>query len=265
MKLFLKLTIILLLFALVIISQFFSDTAKEKLEKPSPFVISAKVVMAADLGLHNAASDIAWLSAIQYFGDWQDDNYAKLADYIKLANDLDPKFSYPYAFGALILPELGKTDEAIEIAKSGIDKADPNWQIPYYLAVTYFLEKKDYQNAALYFDIASRTKDAPDNIKAISASFNSAPDLRAQSIAIWSSIYESSNDEVVRERAKSYVIHYEILNILEKAASIYKEKNGVYPENIDALVDAKILTAHPIDPLGFKYSIDSDGRARISS
>lgn len=265
MKLFLKLTIIASLIALVISSQIFSDASKEKTEKPSPFVIPTKVVLAADLGLHNAASDIAWLSAIQYFGDWQSDGYAKLVDYIKAVNELDPKFSYPYAFGTLILPELGKSDEAIEIAKAGIDKADPDFLIPYYLAVTYFIEKKDYENAAYYFDLAARTKGAPDNVKAISASFGGRPDLRAQSIAIWTSIYENSSDEVVRERAKAYVIHYEILNLLENAAAQYKTKNGIYPQNIDDLVSAKILRAIPDDPFGFKYYIDEEGRARIKN
>ncbi len=264
MKFFLKSLIFAILIAIVIVSQVFSDGGKSKTEKPSPFLLPAKVVAASDLGLHSAAADIAWIGMIQYFGDWQDDNYQKLGDYIRLANALDSKFSYPYAFGALILPTLERTDEAIEVAKAGIENADPDYRIPYYLAVTYFLNKQDYQNAAFYFDLASRTKGAPDNVKAISASFNSRPDLRAQSIAIWTSIYENSNDEVVQERAKAYIIHYEILNILEAAAREYKKDTGNYPANIEDLVTAKILTAVPADPFGFKYYIDSDGRARIS-
>ncbi|MFA7244054.1 MAG: hypothetical protein WC080_02095 [Patescibacteria group bacterium] len=256
--------IFILLSVLVIATQIFSDGAKAETKKPSPLVMPAKVIEFVDLGLKNAAADLNWLASIQYFGDWQDDDYAKLTAYIKATNELDPKFSYPYAFGAIILPGLGKTNDAIAIAKDGIANSDPDYRIPYYLAVTYFLNKQDYANAAYYFDVAARTAGAPDNVKAISASFNSRPDLRAQSIAIWTSIFENSNDEVIQERAKAYIIHYEILNILEVAAEEYKNKTGNYPANIEDLVTAKILTAVPKDPFGFTYLIDNDGRARIN-
>lgn len=265
MKSFLKSLIFISFFALIIASQIFSDGAKAKMEKPSPLVMPAKVAEIIDLGLNNAAADLYWLAAIQYFGDWQDDNYTKLVNYIKAANELDPKFSYPYAFGALILPSLGQTDEAIAIAKDGIANSDPDYRIPYYLAVTYFLNKQDYTSAAYYFDLAARTPGAPDNVKTISASFNSRPDLRSQSIAIWTSIYENTNDEVVRERAKAYILHYEILNLLENAAAQYNKMTGSYPQNIEDLVSTKILKAIPADPFSFSYYIDSEGRARIKN
>lgn len=263
MKYFRNIIIILILLAGIFFSQRFYDTAKAKETKPSPFVPSAAVVKSIDLGLNSAASSLYWLAAIQYFGDWQTDDYGKIDDYIRLSNDLDPKFSHPYAFAALILPGVGMTDQSIEIAKRGVEQADPNWEIPYYLASTYHSNKQDTKNAAKYFDIAAHTAGAPDNIKWIAANYGSRPDIREQTKLIWQGIAENSNDEVIRKRAEIYVYHFELMDFLEQAAKAYKDKYGSYPDPIEKLVDGKILKEIPKDPFGYKYSIDPDGRVRI--
>jgi len=221
------------------------------------------VVRAADLGLHNATSDMIWLSAIQYFGDWQTDKYQKIDDYIFLANDLDPKFSYPYAFGVLILPSVEMADEALEIGKKGLENIDDDWRIPYYMATTYHIQKEDQANALRYFDIAAHTKDAPDNIKVVASVYGSNSDMREKSKAVWRGIFENSEDEVVSEKAYNYVLHYEILDLLEEAAEKYKDKIGSYPSELEQLVDENILKEIPGDPLGFEFAITETGRVTI--
>ena len=265
MKIIINILLLPLLFLGVFASQYFFDINKEKQPKPSPYVLGAEVVEASDLGLDSAASSLYWLSAIQYYGDWQEDEFIKLIDYIKLSTDLDPKFSYPYAFGALMLPSLGYVDESIEIAKKGVVESDPDWRIPYYLATTYFINKDDQASAAKYFAIAADTKGAPESIIKISATFGSNPNLREQTKQIWTGIMETSDDEVVRERAEAYVYHYEILDLLEEAGKIYFETNNRYPDPLDELVNANILKAIPNSPFGFEYYVDEEGRARIKS
>lgn len=258
-----KIALIIILFSGVILSQYFFDQNKRKRIKLSPVLPKFEIVEASDLGLDNAFADYYYLSAIQYFGDWRSDNYEKLDDYIKLVNDLNPKFSHPYAFATLILPELGQTDNAIEIAKTGIEKAEPDWQIPYYLAIAYFLNKKDPAEAMRYFDLAARTEGAPENIQKVATNFRTRPDLRQQSKEIWISLYENSNDEVIEERAKKYITHYEILDLLENSAEKYKEKTGSYPSDPELLIKEKILKAIPPDPFGYQFEIGNNGRARI--
>lgn len=258
-----NLILFLLAFGGIITSQYLFDAEKKKVKFQEPFVLKPEIVKAADLGLDNAASDLVWLAAIQYLGGSESRTYQSLPDYLFLASDLDPKFSYPYAFGALLLPSFGYPELGINLAKKGIDDAPPDWRIPYYLATTYYINKNDYTNAAKYFDLAANTKDAPDGIKKVAASFGSKGTRREQTKQIWSGIYETTNDSVVKERAKNYVLHYEIMDVLEQASKQYFRINKKYPADINDLVSARILKEIPADPFGFQFEISEDGTATI--
>lgn len=255
--------ILLVLFAGIIFSQRFFDTARAKESKASPYVPSSDVIKAIDLGLHSAASSFYWLASIQYIGDWQTDNYVKMDQYLELATNLDPKFSHPYAYGVLVLPSLDKLGQAIKLGEKGVAEADKDWEIPYYMATDYHMFKSDSKNAAKYFDLAAKTPGAPDNIAWVAANYGSRPDLRAQTISIWQGIADGSNDPEIKKRAEIYIYHFELMNFLEEAAVQYKTAYGVYPDPIEKLVEGKILKEIPQDPLGYKYYIESDGRARI--
>lgn len=259
----LKLLTIPILLIGIIVTQYFFDTEKTKAKYQEPTVLKPEIIKLADLGLHNAASDIEWLAMIQYFGGNQSKTNEKLSDYLNLATTLDPKFSYPYAFGALILPDINKTDEAISLAEKGIKEAEPDWRIPYYTAVTYFLEKQDMANAAKYFDLAAHTPGAPANIQTIAANFGSRSDKREQTKQIWLGIAENSNDEIVQNRAKMYVEHYEILDFLDEVIGKYQQKYSKAPSTIDDLITDKILIALPPDPFGLQFKIDEKGKAAV--
>lgn len=218
-------------------------------------IIPARAIKLGNLGLHSATSALMWIYAIQQFGT----NPEKLPELIKTINDLDPKFSYPYAFAALVLPPLGFPEQAIEIAKRGIDEADSDWRIPYYLATTYHIYLKDRKNAAFYFDLAAKTTTAPDNIKIIASKYGISGIMREQTKEIWQSIYETANDELVREGAKKHLVQIETLELIERAVIIYKQNFGTYPRNINELTTKKILKAIPPSPFGLEFYLGSNG------
>lgn len=264
-KLYLTICFLIAMSGLIYI-QYQFDQNKQKQSVPEPLVLRPEIVRAADLGLHNAASDTAWLAAIQYFGGGQTQTYEKLPDYLFLSADLDTRFAYPYAFGALILPGANKVDEGIRIAKLGIEREIPDYRIPYYLASTYHITLNDQKNAALYFDVAANTTGAPAGIKRVAANYGARPDLRSQTRDIWQGILETSKDDVVKEKAQNYIDHFDLMTELEKLAKIYKERNGAYPADVDQLITEKILPNVPADPFGFQYKFNAEtGRAEIKS
>lgn len=258
MKKYFSTLLILICLAGIVFVQYIFDAQKKRQPFKEPLVLKPQIIKAADLGLHNAAADTAWLSAIQYFGGGESRTDQELSSYLFLAIDLDPKFAYPYAFGALILPSIGFTDKGIELAKKGVDQKIPDWRISYYLATTYHINKDDPINAAKYFDIAANTPGVPDGIKKVAARYGSRSDKREQTKQIWTGIYETTKDEVVKERAKNYIIHLEILDLLDQATAQYFKINNKYPVDINDLVSARILKAIPVDPFGFLYEIDSN-------
>lgn len=259
---------IVFLFAVtaIIFVQFFADQAKAEGSPVDPYVPNSKIVKVLDLGLNNAAADISWLFAIQYFGGRLTPTYDSLDDYLFLSADLDPKFSYPYAFGVLLLPSVGQTDRSFELGEQGIRNSTPDWRIPYYMATTYHMTKNDTENAAKYFDLAAHTVGAPDNIQKVAASYGTRPDLRSQTELIWQGIYDGSTDMVVKERAKDYLTHLALLDFLEEAAKEYKKINNKFPDDTDQLLSSHILRAIPADPFGYQYKFNAEtGRAEIKN
>ena len=253
---------ILAAFAFLIIiatTQYYFDIQKKSRPLIPPNTIPAEIIKMVDLGLHSAASSLMWIYTIQQAADYPEE----LPKLIQNVNKLDPRFSYPYAFGALILPAFGMSNQAIELAKQGIKSADPDWRIPYYLATTYHIFLKDRKNAAIYFDMASKTLNAPENIKIVASRYGTSKNAREQTKTIWESIYENSNDELVKESARAHLIQIEILELLEKGVSIYKQKIGKYPENINDLVTAKVLKAIPPSPFGLEFYLDTGGRILV--
>ena len=121
----------------------------------------------------------------------------------------------------------------------------------------------DRTSTLKYFDVASRTPGAPDNITKIAANFGSAKTKREESRTIWQGIYDSSKDEVVQERAKAYLDHYDLLDLLEKAAAVYQKAFGKYPADQADLVKVGILPDGINDPFGFTFKFDENGNAQI--
>lgn len=223
---------------------------------PSP------ILKMVDLGLHSALAGLIWLNTIQEVGGLRGP-YKSFPEDIRVINALDPKFSYPYAFATLIMPEIApdRINDAILIGHEGILHAAPDWRIPYYLAVNYHTILKDRSNAAHYLAIAADIKDAPKNIIFVAANYGAwNADAREQTKQIWISLHDNAGDDVVRERAKNYITHIEILQFLDRAVEAYRKETGSYPRDIDNLVSKKILKEIPRDPFGLEFIINEKGR-----
>jgi len=251
LRIFLKILTMIALLVVIVTTQYYFDIQKKARPIMPLNMILAEIIKMIDIGLHSAASSLMWIYTIQQVMDYPEE----LPKLIQTINKLDPRFSYP----TLILPAFGMNNQAVELAKQGISNADPDWRIPYYLATTYHIFLKDRKNAALYFDLAAKTSGAPENIKVIASRYGTSESAREQTKTIWESIYESSKDELVKESAKAHLIHIETVELLEKAVSIYKQKLGKYPENINDLVSAKILKAIPPSPFGLEFYLGEDG------
>lgn len=259
---------IILLLVSAITSQYYFDQEHQTFTASAeyqPLVAGTKTYENFNLGLQTALADVFWLDAIQYYGGWRNDhNYQKLADYLELTTSLDPEFSYPYAFAALILP-AENIPEGYTIAEKGITKDLNDWQIPYFLATANHIYKKDTTTAAKYFDLAARTPGAPDNLKYVSAAYNSAPDNRQTIETVWQAIYENTNDQSVKDRAQNYLIHYQIMDLYDQAALKYQQKIGSWPKTLNDLITANILRELPNDPFGFTFQFNDDGKIRLEN
>lgn len=241
--------------------QYSSDIHKIRSTEHPRILLPPSILKMTDLGLHSAMTSLIWLNMIQELGGLRGP-YASFPEDIRVINALDPKFSYPYAFATLIIPEIApdRIADAISIAHEGILHAAPDWRIPYYLAITYHTVLKDRGNTAKHLAIAADTVGAPENIKFVAANYGAwNEDSREQTKQIWISLHDNAHDDMVRERAKNYIIHIEILQFLDRAAKAYRKKVGNHPKDIHDLVTEKILKEIPRDPFGLEFIINEKG------
>ena len=267
-----KLIFILILACGVIGTQYLYDATKVR-SPETDFPVSPKFLKSVDVGLHSTLASYLWLfktrtELIKFLflpKDRQEDGYKHLIKNIDTINAIDPRYSAPYAFSVIVLPASTYPDRikaTIEIGRKGVDQADPDWQIPFYLAVTYHLELKDKVNAAKYFDIAGHSPGIPELVRIFSLNYGTIPTMREQTKQIWNTIYQTTDDPITRDRAKAYIIHLSILDYLDSAAKKYKNLYGEYPKDVESLVSKKIIPEIPRDPFNFEFTT-KNGETRV--
>jgi len=262
-----KVVLLAILFAGIIGFQLEYDATKIALSPASSGASSPELVRFTDMGFDSTFASLAWITTMPEIVDLFLNGHTEYLKNLAYVNALDPKLSYPYAFSVLTLPAVTTFPDAlrdsIEIGNAGIANADPDWRIPYYMALNYYLELKDVKDAATYFNIAAETRGVPEYAARFATNFGIEPQDRAQVEALWATIYQSSNDPSTKQRALDYVERLRDFDSLEAAAKAYKARYGAEPTSTFALVTGGILSSIPQDPFGYTFIINANGTAGI--
>lgn len=222
-----------------------------------PTIPDSRSITKASFGLQNTIADVLWLNVIQYYGGGDPKGkYRQLPRLIKAISALDPRFTYPYSFAGLVLPNEGYTDEALAILKDA-EKALPNeWEIPYNLGTIYFINKKDSVMAAKYYEIASTKPNAPANTEFLSAVQHDRSQDRQTAQKIFQKLADTSENEYFKNRAKAFIAHYQLLDALDGLVKIFHQKEGRWPKSLDELVQKRYASEIPADPVNRKIEYD---------
>ena len=275
-----KLAIVVVLLVATAATQSLYDRIDIKTPEGEAALPSPALIRSLDLGLHSAAASFFWINAMpELIG--LTDTHAIFLEKLELVNTIEPRFAFPYAFTTLVLPFTKKYSEriekTIEIGERGITEAAPDWRIPFYLAVTYHLESSDpgvgaaltpgsdpQTRAAELFDLAARTRGAPEHIVRFALNYPTlSKNIRAQTKALWETIRDNARDEESKARAEAYLYRLDIVELVERAASVYHQKFGEYPETLDELVERGVLPEIPEDPFGFTFTLREDGSIKL--
>jgi len=225
--------------------------------EPQP--ISPELAKLTSFGANEFLADYYWLTFIQYYGGGTaNGKYRKMAELFNVVTELSPKFLSAYQTGLIILPGEGFVDEAIKLGQKGQVELPNSWEMPYYTGLVYHIYKKDYISAAQEFEKAAVKTDAPAITKYFAGIYYREADQRQLAYQIFQTVYQTTTDEFVKERANKQVINMEMIFFLEDAASKYKNTYGIFPETLDDLVRRKIVTELPISPLSLEFNINPE-------
>lgn len=113
----------------------------------------------AALGYETAAADLAWLRAIQYYGEHRltDQKYNMIGHLMTVVTDLDPRFTQPYVFGAFVLAqELHQPERGLDLLERGLRANPREWELAFQMGFLHYVCTHDYAAAARYFTLAAR-------------------------------------------------------------------------------------------------------------
>lgn len=225
-------------------------------------------------GFNNIIADFYWIRSIQDFVAW-DGKEGFYLGYFKNITTLDPRFEYPYLFSIFALPQSSKVhkdisslDAVAAIANRGIKAIPESWQIPFYLATQYHIFTRAYEPAESYLKIAASKKNAPDGVYLVYATFvgkniaktanlnNNSEESYNISRELIKVIYNNTSNEMIKKLAGKGIQYEALTQMLQKGIIAYKERFGVYPKNVEAMVQENFIKIPEEFLEGFTISIN---------
>ena len=240
------------------------------------YITSPQTLKRFSLGYDGLLADIYWTRAVQYFGrkhNVDSDRYDLLAPLLEITTALDPHLLVAYQFGANFLAPRppsggGMPDKAIELTEFGIRNNPDDWNLYYQLGFIYYMEKKDYPNAAKAFERGSRVPNAHPFLRILAAQMAQHAGELEMARMLWVTTFQSTHDKQIRANAYNHLLALKVdedVTHLENAVTQYGQKTGNLPPSISAMVAAGLLPEVPLDPDGNPYKLMPDGRIEVGS
>jgi hypothetical protein len=220
-------------------------------------------------------ADLYWTRVVQYYGGKQtrqDGNIALLWPLLDLTTTLDSHLIVAYRFGSTFLSEppprgAGRPDLGLQLIERGLRENPEYWRFYEDLGFIYYFDLKDYKKAADAFLEGSRKPGAMIWMKTFAAKISEEGESRQTSAMLWSEIYQSAGNEEIKRNA---LLHLHLLQTqsdceqLDKIAEEYAKRAGHPPATPRDLVNAGLIRGAPVDPEGYVYVFDANGKTHIN-
>jgi tetratricopeptide (TPR) repeat protein len=158
----------------------------------------------ASLGHTALAADLAWLRAVQYYGEHKrsDREFGMMNHIVTILTDLDPHFVNAYIFGGMVTAQEGRdVPAAIALMEKGLKHNPDDWQMNFETGFLYYTQARDYERAAELFRRSAELPGASEaTIRFAAYVSKRAGDPRA-SLFLWQEFYNRSTNEELRARA----------------------------------------------------------------
>jgi hypothetical protein len=220
-------------------------------------------------------ADLYWTRVVQYYGDKRvrhDANLEMLWPLLDITTTLDPNLIAAYRFGSTFLAEpapggAGRPDLAVEVLNRGIRANPEYWRLYEDLGFVYYFDLKDYRKASEAFLEGSKNPNAFIWMRVLAARVVEQGETRETSVFLWNEIYNSASNPQIKQNA---LTHLQLLRAqadceqLDAIAQEYEKRAKRRPTTLRDLVNAGLLPRPAVDPLGFVYVFNSDGKAQLN-
>jgi tetratricopeptide (TPR) repeat protein len=240
------------------------------------FISSPKLLKRMSLGYHGLLADLYWTRAVQYFGrkhNADELEYRLLGPILRITSELDPQLTVTYEYGSIFLAQrapngAGDPQAAVELVKYGIEHNPDAWRLYYALGYINGIELKDYQAAAKAFEEGAKIPGAYFWMRVMAANFATHGGEVGTARYLWSAIFGSTEDKMVRENAYKHLRALEAKQDIEQLQQMVDEfhsSRGSNPATLADLVETGQLLRVPRDPTGRPYKLTGNGRVTVQN
>jgi tetratricopeptide (TPR) repeat protein len=167
-------------------------------------------VRTAALGHAETAADLAWLRAIQYYGEHRrsDNRFERMAHVYDILTTLAPGFTPAYVFGSFALAQEGANfPAAAALMEKGLDANPRDGVLAFQAGFLYYVRPggRDLAHAAEYFEQAARQPNAPPQAARFAAFARQNRGDLSVALALWSEVVRSSKNSYLRQIAERQI------------------------------------------------------------
>lgn len=189
-----------------------ADRAYQVLPHPQPlqelsYYPSGQHLKPATLGHAESAADVAWLRAVQYYGEHRstDLRFTQMYHVFDILTSLSPHFIPAYVFGAFALAQEGfEFERAEQLMLKGLEHNPHSGVLAFEMGFLYYVRPggRDLRRAGELFERAARQSDAPPQSARFAAfARQHAGDLRV-AYEMWHHVAQTSGNRYLREMAE---------------------------------------------------------------
>lgn len=249
----------------------FSGQAKQEL-----LLQSGPLLKKLSLGYDSLLADIYWTRAVQYYGGVvaaHGKNLDLLWPLLDITTTLDPHLIVAYRFGAVFLSEafprgLGRADLAVQLVKRGAAANPEEWRLYTDMGFLYYWFLHDYADATSAYLAAAKIPNSPYWVPIMAARMSEGGDQLGTSQLLWSQIYQTTDNPTIKSQALRHLKGLKALQVegeIDQITAEYQKRFGHLPTSMNELLDAGMIKRLPLDPDGYPYRLDADGKARLDS
>jgi hypothetical protein len=168
---------------------------------------SGHALRPATLGHAETAADLAWLRAVQYYGEHRrtDLRFVEMEKVFDVLTTLAPRFQGPYVFGAFAMAQEGRDFAGAErLMLKALDANPRSGRLAFELGFLYFVRPggRDLDKAATCFERAARLPDGPPEAMRFAAYTRQHAGGLAVALLLWDEVRRTSPNRLLREMAE---------------------------------------------------------------
>lgn len=178
---------------------------------------------------------------------------------MNVITDLDPKYYVAYLFtGMGLIHNFDDVKLAKPIIEKGMAVFPDSWELPFWIGYDYYVYFEDNKTASTYLWRAAQKPAAPKHF--LSLMLSALKKTGEYEKAFWAmkTLWDSAKNEKRKTVYAKKMIQLKNLALLQKAALIFRERNGRFPTGLNELLISGIIKKMPEDPYGTPYEWDAE-------